>query len=126
MIGVDRQHLLIGGYGVVVSGGVVFKRDTPGEHLGDVLGVGLRPHQREWLAADDFRGSKIEHELSGNWLDDFAFVTEGNPVSGRKRARFEERICHSGGLLLHCGDGLTDDRGANPLSAKIPHLLYLK
>ncbi len=91
------------------------------------------PRQRAWPgrrpASPDppssFLGREIEHELSGDGLQQPSVVTKSDAVSAPISARFEQWIFHAGNLFLHGIERLPDHGRPNTLRAEVAHFLDL-
>jgi hypothetical protein len=132
VVRIEFQDPLIGRDRLGLGIGVFFKRNALREKASNVGGNRSRPDQRSGAfrtrgTGDDFVSSgKVEHELAGNGLDQFTFVTESNAVPSAEGAGLEQRIFHSRSLLLHGLERLADHRGAHFGGAQVSNFFDLQ
>ena len=125
MHGIHVENLQVSCDRLALRGGIFFQHDPARKQVGNVGNHQFRSIPRR--AGHDFTlfGGEIEHELSGDGLQQPALVPESNAVSAAIGASFEQRIPHAGNLLLHGFERLPDDGRTNALGAEVAHFLDL-
>jgi len=127
--GLKLEGFVVGGKGFGLGCGILFERDAAGEPDGGLVlarsGFGLWDRS----ARDDFLASgEIHYKLSGDGLEEFALVTEGDAVmlGGGGSSGLDQRVTHAGGLLLHGFERLADYGRANPHGAEVANFFDLE
>src|SRR5271155_1794454 len=132
VVGIEFEHSLISRDRLDLGVGIFLEGNALREKPSNIGWDRSRLDQRSWAfrtcgAGDYFVSSgEVEHELAGNGLDQFAFVTECNAVSGAEGAGLEQWILHSRSLFLHGLERLADHRGAHFGGAQVSNLFDLQ
>src|SRR5437867_797707 len=128
MVWVELQNALVSGNGLSVVIWVFLQRNPARKKLGDVSGLrlGLDDHWSRRASLHALTCGEIKHELPSDRLHNFALMSKRDAMSGNERARFEQRILHSGHLLLHGFERLPNHSGTYLARAQVANLFDLQ
>ncbi len=121
------DDLQVGGDGLGVGIRIFLLRDAAREQRGDVWFFGFRPERYHGSTSNHLLlGRKVENELAGDGLEQFAIVPEGDPVPVGEGGGFEQGIVHAGDLLLHGLQRLANDGRAHFLGTQVADFFDLQ
>src|SRR6516164_604012 len=116
MCRLEIQDLVVSRYRFVMSAGMFFERNASNEQV-----------RRRFARLDrvdfgrDYRANRIElhQELAAYRLHGMALMTEGETTAKAEDAGLDQRVLHTGNLLLHRLKRLADDGWTHALSPKV-------
>jgi hypothetical protein len=126
---VKLENFLIRGQRLGLRGRILFERNATGEpDRGFILFLRSRLGRRNRRGGYNFFPRReVHHKLSGDRFQQFALMTKRYPMLvGGRSARFQQRISHARGLLLHGLERLPDHRRAHPHRAQVADFLDLQ
>src|SRR5262249_45196516 len=97
VLGIEFQDSPIGGESILLARGVLLDRHCSHKKFRR----GLRYPGPRSFGLDDFGTIKFEKKLPGERIEFPSLMPEGKPRATREDPSFQQRVLHSGNLLLH-------------------------